>query len=96
MEKPTHDVDHEDAAEKFDFMIGQIAAMDSKVANLTRIIKLLQSYSDTQEQEHNKMRNDVNAILLKLGEGGKLAKEGKGADNDTTLVQRVVRDGEAR
>ena len=52
--------------ERIDIVSGQVTSMEEKVANLTKVVKLIQSYTEGQEQEMQKLKDEMKIPHLKL------------------------------
>ncbi len=73
--------------ERMDQMSSQITSVEERIVNLTRLIKLLQTTSETQEQESQKIRDNfglVNGRLCELDR--RMADTERGQ-----VLQRIVR-----
>lgn len=46
-------------AERIDLVSGQVTTLEEKIANLTKVIKLIQSYTEGQEQEIQKLHEEI-------------------------------------
>ena len=54
--------------DRMDQMTGQITSVEERIVNLTRLIKLLQSSSESQEQDGQRAREDLRQALNRMAE----------------------------
>ncbi len=53
--------------ERMDMLEGQVTAMQERIAGLTQLVKLMQSYTDGQEQEGLKTRERMDRVEQRVG-----------------------------
>ncbi len=52
--------------DRIDQMNGQVVSTEERIVNLTRLIKLIQSCTDNQEQEATKVRDCIQGLVTRL------------------------------
>jgi len=62
LDKLSHSAPRKD---EYEFILNKIAVLEEKIGNLTKVVKLVQKYTEAQEHNSINKEDSVNTLLLK-------------------------------